>query len=112
MTADERRLDVRNIWMNAATIVAVVGMAIYFTWALSGERTLIYAQIGDNAEKIDRLAKSIDQLVTKLDSGTEKRFTKEAWMIECLRHQILNPDWKCEYAPASWGAKITQLPQE
>lgn len=112
MSPDEHRmLKISSIYMPLAMVVSVIAGAIYFTNLVSTERSAIYSEIGGVRNEVSKLAETVERFIVSTDrrlaEGTNDRYTRHNYVIDCLKHQILNPEWTCLYGPkAGWVATI------
>lgn len=76
----------------------ILGVIIYGTWTLSNERSQIYGQIGMVSNDVKALAATVKQLTDAISKPNSQNLTRQEWIMDCLRMQIANPNWKCIYA--------------
>lgn len=109
MTPDEHRmLKLGNIYIPMITVGSVIAAAFIMAWQLSSERAKIYNEIDGVKGQIQTLTQTVDRFVRvfdeRLNKGTDDRYTRQDFIIDCLQHQVLNPSWRCAY-----GRNVTNI---
>lgn len=99
---EQRMLKVGSLYVPMVMVVSMILAAIYFTFVVSTERAKIYSEINSVKQSIHILTTNLNKFIEATGEG---RFTKERYINECLRQQILNPNWKCRYA-SEWKARV------
>lgn len=103
------KITSRNIFFNVTTVITLLVFFVGMTWYLSQEKHSIDGRIAQNAQKIDILIDKVNSLVRTIENPNRQGFTRQTWINECLRHQIINPTWRCGYAiPLAWQATIIE----
>lgn len=107
MTPDqELKLKTATTWIPLGLVATIVATLVYAAWTLSNERSQIYSQIGQVSADVKSVAATVEKLVETVSRPNSLAFTKQEWIMDCLRAQIANPAWKCIYAePASIHTK-------
>lgn len=105
---EHRMLKVGSIYVPVIMVFSMIVGAIYFTYLVTTERAQVYSEIGDIRQSIGTLADSLNRFIsatqTRLDDND--KFSQGDYVVACLRQQIINPKWRCEYAPSTWKAEI------
>lgn len=107
MTQDqEMKLRTATTWIPLTLLGTIVIGAIGGTWVLSSERNQIYGQIGQISNDVKALTETVNTLAKTVSTPNNLVFTRQDWVMDCLRTQIANPQWKCIYAePGATYAK-------
>lgn len=106
MTRDqELKLRTATTWIPLTLVGSIVILVMYATWALSNERAQIYGQIAQVSQDVQSLAKSMQTLTETVTKPNSLAFSRNDWIMDCLRMQIANPNWRCPYAAVSDHAK-------
>jgi hypothetical protein len=102
----ELKLRTATTWIPLSLVGAVVGLFVYGAWTLSNERSQIYGQIGQVSNDVKALTATVNKLADAYSKPNNLAFTRQDWIMDCLRAQIANPSWKCIYAePGATYAK-------
>lgn len=96
----EVRLNTATTWLPLTLVGGIIGVAIYGAWALSTERSTIYGQIGQVSAEVRALTANVQRLTDAIGRPDSNSFTRQEWIMDCLRAQILNPNWSCPYGPS------------
>lgn len=94
----ELKLRTATTWIPLSLVAVIVGSLVYGAWTLSNERSQIYGQIGQVSADVKSLANTVDKLTEAIAKPNNLAFSRQDWIMDCLRAQIANPNWKCIYA--------------
>lgn len=84
-----------NVTLAAVLVIAIVGFALTLSQAWNG----VNSRIDKIETSLLSLGVTIKKLSDVVEVKTSSRYTKEDHVRECLKQQILNPSWRCPYAP-------------
>jgi hypothetical protein len=109
----EVKVKAATTWIPLTLVCSVVVFAVVAAWQLSNERNNLYGRIGETDGKITQVSndlRSLAETVRALASAVGKpnlgNITREQLVIDCLRTQIMNKDWKCLYAIPQFETSI------
>lgn len=108
MSPDEHRmLKVGSIYVPVIMVFSMIVGAIYFTYVVSTERAKIYTNINSVRQDLKTLTLTVNRFIETTSSQLRSRpYGTFDPVKDCLEHEILNPGWKCKYAPHGWSASI------
>lgn len=94
----ELKLRTATTWIPLTLVGTIIATVIYGTWVLSTERSQIYGQIGRISDDVKALTETVNTLAQTISKPNNLTFTRQDWIMDCLRTQIANPAWKCIYS--------------
>lgn len=112
---EKKAFDFSNIQVSLVLVIVAVAAVGSFMFFLTNERAEIYkkldrtdAKIVQLEEAFARFAASVEKLSQTLEARTQSRFTQQDYIIGCLKHAILNPEFKCIYSPTTieWATVV------
>jgi hypothetical protein len=98
--AQETRLNAATTWLPLTLVASVVAIVVWGTWSLSSERTQIYARIDQVSNPVQSLTTTVGQLADVIGKPNAGAYTKQDFILDCLRSEIANANWKCIYSDA------------
>jgi hypothetical protein len=102
----ELKLRTATTWIPLSLVAVIVGSLVYGAWTLSNERSQIYGQINQVSSDVKSLAETVKSLTETITKPNNLAFSRQDWIMDCLRTQIANPAWKCIYSePGATYAK-------
>jgi len=99
--AQETRLNAATTWVPLTLVASVVAVVVWGTWSLSSERTQIYARIDQISSQVESLTTTVGQLADVIGKPNAGAYTKQDFILDCLRSEIANANWKCVYSGVS-----------
>jgi outer membrane murein-binding lipoprotein Lpp len=96
--AQETRLNAATTWVPLTLVASVVAIVVWGTWSLSSERTQIYARIDQISSQVQSLTTTVGQLADVIGKPNTGAYTRQDFILDCLRSEIANPNWKCIYS--------------
>lgn len=102
----ETKLRTATTWIPLAQFFGAVLFVAAFVWWTANERSGIHGRIDQVSNDVTRLAKLVENLTESINKPNNQAFSRQEFIMDCLRTQIANPSWKCIYAdPSSSHAK-------
>ncbi len=105
--AQELKLKTATTWIPLTLVASIIAIVMYSTWVLSNERAALYGRIDQVSIDVKNVTLTVNKLAELVNRTNPDIFTRTDWVIDCLRLQIANPNWKCVYSegPGSSRAK-------
>lgn len=103
---EETIVKAGSVWFPAAMVVSMILGVVYFTSLVSTERASINGRIDTISENVKQLTINVSQLANAVHNPSRDGYTKQQWIVDCLRAQIINPTWKCPYANNGWETEV------
>lgn len=96
--AQETKLNTATTWIPLAQLITIVLFSCGLVWWISNERSEIHSRITTVSNDVRSIAVTVDKLADAIAKPNSTAFSRQDWVMDCLRMQILNPSWKCPYA--------------
>lgn len=96
--AQETKLHTATTWIPLAQLIGAVVFMSGLVWWISNERSEIHTRITTVSNDVQRLTGVVEKLTDAISKPNSQAFTRNDWINDCLRMQIMNPSWRCPYA--------------
>lgn len=106
----DMKLRTATTWIPLAQFFGAVVFACGLVWWISNERSEIHNRVTQVSNDVQRLTVTVDKLVETISKPNSMAFSRQEWIMDCLRMQIANPSWKCPYADVNGSSHTKVMP--
>lgn len=108
MTPDERKMvKMQSVYIPVTLFIGIIGSVIWTSWLVFSDRATVYSRINNVDRSVQQLTEAVKTISERIDKPQTSYLSRQDYVIGCLNHQILNPEWFCQYGPMKpWVARV------